>query len=71
MGGGGGGWLSAVAPLPEVIGGGGGGGGGGTPKHMLHLHRIEPWISLLRSAFACFSLFLISLLLTPKLDEDQ
>jgi hypothetical protein len=56
--------LSPVAPSPDLI------GrvprkGGWTPRHMLHLHHLEPWISLLHSPLV----FLISLLLAAKLDE--
>ncbi len=29
-----------------------------TPRCMLHLHHLEPWISLLRPLFACFLFFL-------------
>ncbi len=58
------GGLSAVPPAPDLIGRTHE-EGGGTPRCMLHLHHLEPWISLRRPLFACF------LFLSPSLSQPS
>ncbi len=59
--------LSAVPPSPKLIGRVAWRGGGGTPWCMLHLHHLEPWISLLPPPFACF----LSSLLPPSRSQAR